>query len=72
MHFFGCYSLYYKVVGRVFVLGDSQAIWPELHSECLSPPLSLASFMLTVFVGLLLVGRPYCQPWRKLYLGENV
>ena len=39
MHFFGCYSLSYKV----FVLGGSQAIWPALHGEYVSPPLSLAS-----------------------------
>lgn len=47
MHFFGCYSLSYKVFDGVFSFDGLQAIWPELHSECLSPPLSLVSSVLT-------------------------
>lgn len=47
-YFFWYYSLSCKIFERVFVLGDSQAIWPELHSECLRPPVSLASSMLTI------------------------
>lgn len=71
MHFFGCYSLSYKVFDRVFVLGDLQAIWPELYSECLRPPLSLAYFMLTsvcvCWLGGLIVSHGENYIWEKMF-----